>query len=490
MALGAGDVAPRGSRVRLLRAQGAALLATALTAGLLGVGVPAAVAAGPGEGASGVGDPYFPLDGNGGIDVVHYDVANRYDFASGLLVGRTNLTLRATQDLQRFNLDLMLKPTAVTVAGRKARFRKDGKHELVIRPATALKAGSTVTVVVRHRGKPKKLSYRGERSWFSDRHEVVAVNEPHIAPWWFAANDHPSDKATFAVSMSVPRGKEVISNGRLVKKVAKGKRVVWHWKARDPMATYLAFFVAGDFTLAKGSTRGLPWRVAVSKRLTKQQQRVSMAQLKKSAARVRWLEKHLGPYPFETTGGVAVSLPLGFALETQTRPVYPGFGHHDDALVIHELAHQWFGNSVSVRRWADIWLNEGLASFMEWRFEEARGELTGAETLEETYRWTPASDRFWKVRPGAPGGKHLFDWSVYSRGAMTVQALRNRIGEDAFTRLLQTWTQRHAGGNATVSDFETLAEEIGGQELDAFFTAWLRTPSKPARTVANGLVRP
>lgn len=466
------------------RIAGALVGVFGLVAGAVGGAAQAAQV--PTDGSAGVGDSYFPLDGNGGIDVLHYDVKNRYDFSSRVLKGRTVLTLRTTADLRRFHLDLLLTPTAVSVDGSPARFRKDGKHELVIRPALPLRAGTTVKVVVRHTGRPASLSYRGEKSFWASRHEAAAVNQPHAAPWWFAANDHPSDKATFSIAMSVPRGKEVVANGRLVEKVRQGSRVLWRWEARDPMATYLAFFAAGDFTLRSGTTDGLPWTVAVSRHLSKREQRVSMRQLTKSASYVKWLEKHLGPYPFETTGGVALSFDTGFALENQTRPVYPGFSSPDGLLVVHELAHQWFGDSVGLRRWRDIWINEGLATFMEWRREEAVGRDTADETFRDVYRWTPASEGSWKVLPGNPGSKNLFHTSVYDRGAMTVQALRNRIGEQAFSTLLRTWVQRYAGGTATSADFEALAEEISGQDLAAFFTAWLRTARKPSATTANG----
>ena len=440
------------------------------------------------HGAAGAGDKYFPLDGNGGIDVIHYDIRNRYDFATGLLKGRTVLTLRATQDLTRFNLDLLLRPTGVKVNGRKARFRKDGKHELVIAPAKRLRKGQKVKVVVQHRGKPAALTYRGETGWFSSRQEVAAVNQPHVAPWWFAANDHPSDKATFTVQVSVPKGKEVISGGRLISRKAQGNRTVWRWGARDPMATYLAYFVAGDFKIARGRTNGLPWLVAVSERLDRHSQKVSMKQLKKSAGYVRWIEKHLGRYPFETTGGVAVSLDLGFALENQTRPVYPGFWAQDPSLVFHELAHQWVGDSVSLLRWRDIWLNEGLATFIEMRRAEAVTGPSAQFVLEMLWEEEGPKSSFWRVMPGRPGPRHIFDDAIYDRGGATVQALRTRVGEAAFAKILTTWTSRYAGGHGTSADFEALAEEVSGQDLKPFFKAWLRTPARPARTVANGFL--
>ena len=451
------------------------------------VGDRAGATAGATAGSKGVGDAYFPLDGNGGYDVRHYDLDVRYDFARGRLVGRAVLTLVPRVSLRRFNLDLLLDVSSVRVAGARARHRKDGAHELVVTPRRALVKGRRTKVVVRYSGRPGELRYQGASRWLADRHEVITMGEPHMAPWWFPSNDHPSDKATFAVSVTVPRGKEAISNGRLVKRVAHSRSVTWHWRSRDPMATYLAFFTAGDFAIQRGTRAGLPWYNAVSRRLPARQERASLRHLRRTASLVAQLEKDLGDYPFEAVGGVVTSLRPGFALETQTRPTYAALTRDSTWLMVHELAHQWFGNTVSVRRWQDIWLNEGAASFMEHRYEESIGGRPAREWLAETYASYAAQDPFWDVPIGAPGKRRLFDWAVYERGAMTMQALRNRIGEKPFWQLLRSWLAQHRNANASSAQFQDLAEQVSGLDLDAFFRAWLVTPSRPAQTAANGL---
>lgn len=455
---------------------------------LIGLFAPVMGTTQPVTGARGIGDSYFPLDGNGGIDVTHYDVRVRYGFSSRRLVGRAVITMVPTVDLARFNLDLLVSPTAVTVDGERARHRKDGKHELVIRPSKRLRAGVPVKVVVRYGGRPGAVSYRGDQSWSASRHEVAAVNQPHVAALWFPANDHPSDKATFAIAVTVPRGKEVVSNGRLVRRVKRSTTATWHWRSRDPMATYLAYFVAGDFVIERGRRAGRPWLNAVSKQLGSSQRRVALRQLRRSAGVVARLEKDLGPYPFETTGGVVTSLNLGFALENQTRPVYDGLTHGDEWLVVHELAHQWFGDSVSLRRWRDIWLNEGAATFMEMRSDERTLGVDAQEWLDDQWASYAPRDSMWRIRIGDPGPSRLFADAVYVRGGMTMQALRNRIGERDFWTLLRTWLEQNRSANATTRSFEKMAAAVSGEELDSFFDAWLRTPRRPARTRDNGLL--
>lgn len=461
-------------------------LGMALVAPLLALGAAAGQQA-PTPGAPGIGDPYWPLDGNGGIDVASYRVHAAYDFDTGALRGRTGLRLTATADLSRFNLDFLLPVTGVTVDGRRARYDRRAGHELRITPERPLAAGTRHTVVVRYAGRPGRLAYAGERNWLADDREVVTMNEPHMAPWWFPANDHPLDKARFRIDITVPRGREAIANGRLTRTRTRGGRTTWSWRAAEPMAPYLAFFAAGDFTIERGRSHGLPWLNAVSEQLPPAQRRASLRLMRKTPGIVAALRRDLGAYPFSVTGGLTTALEPGFALENQTRPTYPAVGAHFTSLVVHELAHQWLGDDVSVARWRDIWLNEGAATFMEWRYAETHSGRTGEEILANYYDGFPAADGFWRLTIADPGPRHLFDLPVYHRGAMTLQALRNRIGEQAFWTLLRTWLAQRSGGNGTSEEFEALAEQVSGQDLDAFFTAWLRTPAKPAATAANGL---
>ena len=455
----------------------------------IGGGYAAAVEddAAPESGASGVGDSYWPLDGNGGIDVAAYTIKNHYNIKTFRLRGTTALELTATAELGRFNLDFLLPVTKVRIDGVKARFSQKDKHELVISPATPFEAQSTHTVKVTYAGNPKSKRYAGEKNWLANTREAVAMNQPHMAPWWFPANDHPIDKATFDISTTVAQGREVVANGKLVSKQRNKRGTTWRWRADEPMAPYLAFFAAGDFTIKKGASNGLPWVNAVSQQLPRREQRSSLKLLSRTPGIVEALSADLGPYPFSVTGGLTTGLPVYFALENQTRPTYPSVGSSATWLVVHEIAHQWFGDDVAIARWRDIWLNEGAATFMEWRYSEQHGGQSAAQTMRDRYNAIGSSDSFWRVSIGDPGAASIFHEAVYDRGGMTMQALRERIGDEKFWLLIRTWLDHKSGGNGTSEEFEALAAQVSGQDLTDFFTVWLRTQTKPAATTANGL---
>lgn len=437
---------------------------------------------GPGDG----GDSYFPADGNRGYDVQRYRVRIHYRTARKELAGRAVVTARAEQRLARFHLDLRLRPRSVTVDGRPASFGKPTGRELRVVPQRPIAAGETFRVVVRYAGRPGRLGWRGERPWQADRHEAVAMGQPQIAAWWFPANDHPRDRARMDVTVVVPRGQQAISNGRLIGKRVRRHTTVWRWRAAEPMAPYLAFFAVGRFDVRTSRVRGLHQVVAVSRRLPARAQRRAVRQLSRSAAITRWVEKQVGPYPYAATGGVASALETGFALENQTRPTY-GAGGIPTSLLVHEIAHQWFGNHVTVADWSDIWLNEGFATFMELRWAETRAGASADAWLRRTWRRVGPDRAAWRVRIGDPGPGRMFHAAVYVRGAMTLQALRNRIGEEKFWGLVRSWAAERGGGSASTADFVALAEDVAGTDLDDFFTAWLRSPSRPAWTEVNGL---
>ena len=460
---------------------------------LLAATVPGALprsAATPSAGSAGdpgIGDPYFPLDGNGGIDVLHYDIRDRYDLRTRRLVGTTTLRVRATQPLSRFNLDLLLPVKRVLVDGARARHTKPTKHELRITPARPIAAGRTFRVVVRYGGRPGRLGYAGERSWLASRHEVVAMNQPHMAPWWFPSNDHPLDKAGYDIRITTGAARDVIANGRRVDRTRHGRLATTHWRSREPMASYLAFFALGDFQVRRGRSGGIPWVLAVSRWLPKRWRVSSMQALRLSGPITVWLQRELGRYPFGSTGGLVTSLYPGFALENQTRPTYPALDVRNRPVIVHELAHQWFGDSVSVRGWRDIWLNEGLATYLEWRYDEAHGGRSTRAWLHDTYDRYQGQSGFWSLRVDDPGPGHLFDAPIYDRGGMTIAALRQVIGAADLRRLLRTWVSQHRFRNGTTQQFTDLAEQVSGRQLDGFFDAWLRAKQPPARTAANGL---
>ncbi len=438
-------------------------------------------------GSDGIGDPYFPLDGNGGINVLSYDVRDRYRFATGRLSGRTVVTLRTTQQLSSFDLDFLLPVSDVRLSTGKATFSVPEHHELRITPKHRIPAHTRLRATITYAGKPGQYSYAGESNWVASSHEVEAVNEPHMAPWWFPSNDHPLDKARMSIRVTVPGDQQVVSNGRLIGVRRHAGLATYHWGGGSPMATYLAFFVAGHFQIRSGTAHGLPYYLAVSRQLPLSMRQAAMKGLSRTPDIVHWLQQQVGPYAFKTTGGVVTSLDPGFSLENQTRPVYPR--QVFQLLMVHELAHQWFGDSVSVHHWHDVWLNEGFATYMEHRWTETHphGESTST-WLHRMYN--TQSDSFWNGVVSDPGSStsELFrDSVVYQRGGMTLAALRNVIGGRAFTELLRRWTHQHRHANGTTDAFEALAEKISGQDLTSFFDEWVRQPGPPDNTPENGL---
>lgn len=463
------------------------------------VGVPSLVVPAMSEEASGVvdgsargPDNYFPLDGNGGYDVRHYRIDNAFVPRDGRLRGRTTLHATALDDaLRSFSLDLVLTPDWVKVDGRAARFAKPRTHELRVTPATPVEAGSDFTVSVGYHGRPAQVRATGVSPFFSRSGEAMAIGEPQIGAWWFAANETPADKASYDVTLRVPRGQQAVSSGHLVERTTGRAWTTWRWRQHRPIVSYLAFFAAGRFEVRRTTVDGLPTVYAVSKQLPRGAREQSFRLLQRTPGIVRWLEQWLGPYPYDTSGGVVTGLDTGFALENAGRPTYPFIGGPGDrwniTLVVHEMAHQWFGNDVSVARWRDIWVNEGLASYAEWRYEHETWDNPVSERLRTTYRAYDPDGGFWKVRLSDPGSGKIFHNAIYERGAMALAALHCRVGEADLDTTLRRWVSERAGGHGTVDDFRALAEDVSEQDLAAFFTAWLDARERPAATTANGL---
>ncbi|MGP3973739.1 M1 family metallopeptidase [Streptomyces sp. 8N114] len=459
----------------------------AITAASLLLAVPAS-AAEPTPGAPGVGDPYYPDYGNGGYDVSHYDLRLTYQPKTDKLTGTATLLATAEQDLSRFNLDFALDVSEVRVNGKKARFDTSGAHELEVTPAEPLAKGEKATVVVRYQGVPSQVEVNGFTSWHRTKDGGVAANEPESAWWWFPSNDHPTDKASYDISVAVPDGTQAISNGTLQSQRSQAGWTRYNWRSRAPQATYLATLALGKFDITKSKTdSGLPVINAYSKDLG-EHEGAARASIERTAELTEWLEGYFGEYPFEALGGYVPATDTTYALETQTRPFYSPDDFADGSntsVVVHEMAHQWYGDSVSVKGWKDIWINEGFARYAQWLWSEEQGEGTAQELADYAYASRPADDPFWKVKPGDPGPDNQFHRAVYDRGAMTLQALRNEIGDKDFFAVLKGWPQKHKGGNAAVGDFVDYAEKVSGKPLDKLFDTWLYQPSKPSAGAAS-----
>jgi aminopeptidase N len=502
-------------RVRAAMVVAAVAALTLLTSGLGPAGASATRAAGGTagnrhchNGAPGVGDPYYPLYGNGGYDVKHYLLRVSYDPATDRLVGVATISARATENLCRFNLDLQgLTVRSVKVDGRPARWSRSQDHELTVTPRHPLEKGHRFTTVVRYDGVPRTQQliiapgFSIEAGFMHTDDGAVIAGEPEVAANWFPVNDHPIDKASYTFVVTVPAGLEVVANGRLVAHRTRARSTTWVWDAPEPMASYLATATIGQFDLHRYRTPdGLRMYDAIDPDLFTEPVdpgdpasptygEIARGSLNRQGEILEFLESQFGDYPFSTGGGVVDDYEnLFFALENQTRTVYSKFFFTDpisgDDVVVHENAHQWYGDSVALAAWKHMWLNEGFATYAEWLWSEHEGLGTPQEIFDAIYNGIPADDPFWDVVIGDPGVEHLFDNPVYARGAMTLQVLRNAVGDRDFFRILRAWAKRKAGGNGTTGQFIALAERISGRQLDALFDAWLFTAGKPALPAA------
>ncbi|MGI9623011.1 MAG: M1 family metallopeptidase [Acidimicrobiales bacterium] len=437
-------------------------------------------------GAAGLGDPYYPTLGNGGYDVQRYVLDLEWDPTNGMLDGVVTIEAIATQDLSAFNLELSgMEVREITVDGAQASASREG-IELTVEPAEPVADGTEFVTSIEYGGRPTQidpLSDIGIGGWYVENGMAFVLSEPAGNFAWHPVNDHPLDKAIFRVEMTAPPELTVASAGLLMETVeeADGRRT-WVYEARDPMAPYLLPLAIGDLELmSEDPVDGVPIRNAITARLVDRADSFA-----RTPDMLRTFSELFGPYPFEVYGVLVVDSTLGVALEQQTMSIFGQDwlqgGRNFDDVVAHELAHQWFGNHVSVGEWDEIWLNEGFATYAQYLYFEAIDPNYDIDA--EVNQLRQFDNRLLSLPvPGDPGPDQLFATSVYFRGAMTVHALRRTIGDEAFFETLRTYIERFGGGNATTEDFQAIAEEIGGIDLDDFFQAWLyEAPLPPSPT--------
>ncbi|WP_202868675.1 M1 family metallopeptidase [Kribbella antibiotica] len=460
------------------RGFGSVILALALV-GVSGATAHAAPLFTPG--AAGAGDPYFPDMGNGGYDVGHYDINLAFDPKTKSISATTTILAKATQNLSRFDLDFQgpLKISKLTVNGRAASFKRTGAQELVITPPRGLWRGSSFAVAVTYSGVPQKIDdpALGISGWAATKDGAVALNQPIGAATYFPVNDTTRDKATYSQSITVPTGLTALSNGEPGPTTKHGGKTTFRWRMNRPMASELSMIAIGDYNVTRSTTAdGLPNITAIGKSVdTKAGQGKVFNET--TAQIVQWESSVYGRYPFESTGGIIGDLGVHYALESQGRPVYDQRSSNvSGGLLAHELGHQWFGDSLTPSRWADIWLNEGFATYSEWLYDEKFNKIPAQQTFKETY----AGTKDWSGKVADPGRDQIFDGLVYNRGAMTLHALRLKIGDRAFFRLLKQWPTTHRHSVVSTQDFIRYVERQTHRDLGAFFQAWVYQPGKPA----------
>ncbi|MEC4015876.1 M1 family metallopeptidase [Streptomyces sp. H27-D2] len=487
---------PRSRRLPYGRAALVVIATTALVA-----------ASTPPPGPLGLGDRIFPHLGNPGYDVLAYHLD--FDYLgrnTDPLEAVTEIDARVTEPLEHINLDFARGTVhSVEVNGRPARFAT-AREDLVVTPDMPILPGMAMRVTVRHTSDPAAAGTKGETTsggaggagdtadggWLRTSDGLAMANQADAAHRVFPCNDHPSDKAIFTFRVTAPKDLTVVANGTRTERTPSGAATTWEYRSAHPMATELAQVSIGRSAVpVRTGPNGLPMRDVVRTRDREDMEKW----LAKSPDQIAWMEGKIGRYPFETYGVLIADASTGFELETQTLSLFehrlftePGFPEwYVDSVMVHELSHQWFGDSVSPRRWSDVWLNEAHATWYEALYAQEKSKISMTRRMREAY----ARSDGWRAQGGPPAAPKppkdgrkigIFRPVVYDGSALVLYALRERIGQPAFDRLERTWVSRHRDGVASTADFTALAAEISGQDLSEFFEKWLygaKTPPMP-----------
>ncbi|MFF5187805.1 M1 family metallopeptidase [Streptomyces sp. NPDC000345] len=474
----------RRPRTATSRRLASALLASAVSVCLVAASAPAA--------PLGVGDRLFPYLGNPGYDVAAYDLSFTYSGSNSKpLQAVTAIDAWTTATLERINLDFAHgKVDSVEVDGLPAAFESAG-DDLVVTPRNPLMPGTRTRITVRHTSDPVSGGDR-EGGWVRTTDGLAMANQADVAHLVFPCNDHPSDKAMFTIRITAPEEYTAVANGLPTGAERAGRTTTWTYRTQHPMATELTQVSIGRSTvLHRDGPHGLPVRDVVPTK----DRKVLEPWLKKTPDQIAWMERKVGPYPFEAYGVLMAAASTGFELETQTLSLFekdlftePGYPQwYIESVMVHELSHQWFGDSVSPRTWSDLWLNEGHATWYEALYAEEKAGRTLEARMKAAYGssdgWRAAGGPPALPRPPEPGQKiSIFRPNVYDGAALVLYALRQEIGERAFDQVERDWVREYRDSTATTADFRHLAERVSGRDLGTFFQDWLygeKTPPMP-----------
>ncbi|WP_255252685.1 M1 family metallopeptidase [Curtobacterium sp. 'Ferrero'] len=428
-------------------------------------------------------DPYTPHSGDRRWSAVHYELRLGYRVATNRLDGTATISARALEPLDRVVIDLHgLSVDRVDVDGKRARKVATATHKTTVTPAEPIPAGAEFTVHVKYRGTPRPIrSPWGQVGWEELTDGVIVAAQPTGAPSWFPCNDRPDDKATYRFEITAEAGYDVVANGDLLGTDRARAGTTWTYATTEPMATYLATVQIGRYRTTKLRSALVP----VTLHHPADLQGAVKTDLGRVPDMLALYTDRFGPYPFGSYGVVVTDDELEIPLEAHGLAVF-GRNHVDgehgsDRLIAHELAHQWFGNSVTVERWRDIWLHEGFACYAEWLWSEHRGGDT-ADVLAERHRdglLGQAQD----LVVADPGAADMFDDRVYKRGALALHAVRRTFGDDAFFAGLRTITDRHRHGSVTPEDvLDAFAGAAGStvEAVRAVTAPWIEEPGVPS----------
>ncbi|MGW0248342.1 M1 family metallopeptidase [Nocardia goodfellowii] len=428
-------------------------------------------------------DEYLPQNGNRGYRVTRYELDLVYKVASNRLAGRAEITAVAgtARDLFALDLSQALGVTKVFVNGAKAVKYVHQNGKLVITPAQRIPAGGALVLVVQYAGVPKPVRGPwGEVGWEELTEGALVASQPNGAASWFPCDDHPSSKASYRISITTDSPFYALANGRLLRKQTKASQTTWVYEQTEPMATYLATIQIGPYQKYRvGPVQSpVPMHAVLPARLRLHFEH----DFARQPQMMDLFTERFGPYPFESYTVVVTGDELEIPVEAQGISIF-GANHCDgrrgaERLVAHELAHQWFGNSVTIRQWRDIWLHEGFACYAEWIWSEESGGPTAdqqARAVRHNLARQPQD-----IAIGDPGPLRMFDDRVYKRGALTLHALRLELGDLAFFDLVRDWTLRYRHGSADTEEFTDLAGHYSSLPLRPLWDSWLRREQLPA----------
>ncbi len=426
-------------------------------------------------------DPYLPQSGSTSYKVAHYDLRLDYHTAPNRLNGIATLEIEPLEAVSSFKLDLSgLTVTKVYVNGKTTRF-KQSPGQVTVR--STLTPGKPVRAEIRYNGNPAPaMGTWGDVGWEELEEGVLVAGQPNGASTWFPCNDHPRNKSTYTITILSDSDYVSIANGTLTSTRRKASRTEWVWECNVPMATYLATVQIGPYKMGPLEPgQHTPSRIPLALATAEHNWAKAQNYLSLQHQMMNVFEDLFGPYPFDRYGVVVTNEHLEIPLESQPLsilgPHHVGRSWEAERLVAHELSHQWFGNSVTLTTWSDIWLNEGFACYAEWLWAESKGHQAASSHAK----------RHWgllKLKPGIiltnPGAQDMFDDRVYKKGALTVHALRHHVGDEKFFTLLRAWTQTYKHANATTTDFLTLTNQVCGNGTSDVLTPWLYEQSLPS----------
>ncbi len=441
-------------------------------------------------------DRYTPQSGDPNIRVDHYDLSITYKVSTNRLDGVAIVRGRVTAPTMSVSLDLVgLRATKVMVDGRRAPAfnQSDRRLRVSLRNALAIDEPFEITVVYGGAPHPRRSRW-GTIGWEELDDGALVASQPTGAPTWFPCNDVPVDKATYALSVTTDRAYSVIASGvRAHERSERGGSATWTFDQAAPTSTYLMTVTIGRYVEQKMQLGGIAGRLHFPAALAGR----ANADFAELPAMMTFFEERFGPYPLPEYTVVVTADDLEIPLEAQGLGMF-GANHIEgtgsyERLIAHELAHQWFGNSVGVAEWKDIWLNEGFACYAEWLWAEHSGSASAHRRALDYHARLAALPQ--DLVLSDPGPALMFDDRVYKRGALTLHALRLTVGDDTFFALLRAWTSERGGGTATTADFIALATSMSKKPVGDLLHTWLDLVPLPAlptarRSVISRSIRP